>query len=103
MKVKVDKQTGAVALLDLRGKVLLRETAQGRLIAPATQPGVTGNSCALTFEAPGDEGVYGLGQHQQGVWNWTRQAGTSVRLAQSNMNVGVPVISSSKGYTLLWS
>ena len=61
MKVKVDKQTETVALLDLRGKMLLRETAQGRLIAPATQPGVMGNSCALTFEAPGDEGVYGLG------------------------------------------
>jgi alpha-D-xyloside xylohydrolase len=101
MKVTIDKQSGVVTFLDPTDRVLLREAAQGRAVAPATQRGITGNSCAQSFEAPPDEGVYGLGQHQQGAWNYAQKTG-SVRLAQSNMNVGVPVISSSKGYTLLW-
>jgi len=106
MKVKVDKKTGAVSFLDLKDKVLLSESAQGRKIVPATQAGITGNSCALSFELPPDEGIYGLGQHQQGIWNYraggASGTGVNVTLAQSNMEVGVPVITSSKGYTLLW-
>jgi alpha-D-xyloside xylohydrolase len=106
VKVRVDKQTGAVSFLDLADNIVLREAAQGRAIAPATQRGITGNSCAQSFELPPDEGIYGLGQHQQGAWNYrtggAQGSGTTVRLAQANMEVGVPVITSSKGYTLLW-
>ena len=76
--------------------------AQGRNIAPATQRGITGNSCALSFDLPTDEGIYGLGQHQQGAWNYTAGNGGNVRLAQANTDVGIPVITSSKGYMLLW-
>ena len=58
------------------------------------------------FELPPDEGIYGLGQHQQGWWNYRSAgregAGVKVRLAQANMEVGVPVLTSSKGYMLLW-
>lgn len=106
IKVSIDKQSGAVSFLDPAGNPLLREAAQGRKILPATQRGVTGNSCALSFELAPDEGLYGLGQHQQGAWNYRSSgpqgAGTIVRLAQANMEVGVPVITSSKGYVLLW-
>jgi alpha-D-xyloside xylohydrolase len=100
LKVKLDKQTGAVIFLDPADHVLLREAAQGRKIAPATQAGISGNSCTQSFETPPDEGIYGLGQHQRGAWNYA--AGGSVRLAQANMEVGVPVITSSHGYVLLW-
>jgi alpha-D-xyloside xylohydrolase len=103
MKVKIDKQTGAVSFLDLDDNVLLQESAQGRTIKPATTQGVTGNSCAQSFDLSKDEGIYGLGQHQRGDWNYNSGNNTkSVRLAQSNMEVGVPVITSSKGYVLLW-
>jgi alpha-D-xyloside xylohydrolase len=106
MKVRVDKQTGAVSFLDTSDHVLLQEAAKGRKIEPATQRGVTGTSCAQTFEVPASEGIYGLGQHQQGFFNYrsggAQGTGVSVRLAQSNMEVGVPVITSSKGYVLLW-
>jgi hypothetical protein len=56
VKLRVDKQTGAVALLDLADRPLLREAAQSRKIEPATQAGVTGTSCTLSFELPPDEG-----------------------------------------------
>ena len=101
MKVKIDKQTGAVSILDPADHMLLQESAQARRIAPATQRGIAGNSSAMTFDLSGGEGIYGLGQHQQGAWNYGVGSG-SVQLAQANMNVGVPVITSSKGYMLLW-
>jgi len=101
MKVRIDKQTGAVCFLDPAGQLLLREAAQGRKIEPATQAGVTGTSCAQSFELASDEGIYGLGQHQRGAWNYA-SGGGNIRLAQANTDVGVPVITSSKGYVLLW-
>lgn len=105
LKVSINKQTGAVTFLDPSGKVILEEAAGGRKIAPATQPGIQGDAVAQSFTLAPDEGIYGLGQHQQGVWNYRGAQGTNgvnVQLAQSNTNVGVPVITSSKGYMLLW-
>ena len=101
VKVRIDKQTGAVGFLDPAGHLLLREAAQGRRILPATQAGVTGTSCTQVFELVEDEGIYGLGQHQRGAWNYA-SGGGNVRLAQANTDVAVPVTTSSKGYVLLW-
>lgn len=104
-KIAIDKQSGSVTFLDLQDRVLLRETAGGRKISPATQQGITGTTCAQSFELPPDEGIYGLGQHQQGIWNYrgaTGANGVNVQLAQANTNVGIPVITSSKGYMVLW-
>ena len=101
VKVRIDKQTGAVSFLDTADHILLRETADGRKIAPATVAGASVTSCAQSFETASNEGIYGLGQHQRGVWNYNTGSG-SVRLAQANMDVGVPVMTSSKGYVLLW-
>ena len=106
MKVRVNKKSDVVSLLDLADHVLLQELTQGRKIEPATQRGVEGLACSQSFELSPDEGIYGLGQHQQGLWNYQNGrltgGGSSVRLAQSNMEVGVPVITSSRGYVLLW-
>ena len=102
LKVKIDKQTGAVTFLNLAEHVLLQESAQGRNIAPATAAGAAVTSAAQSFETGLDEGIYGLGQHQKGTWNYSGGKGGSVRLAQSNMDVGVAVATSSKGYMLLW-
>jgi len=100
VKVRIDKQTGAVGFLDAADHVLLREAAEGRQFQPGTIAGDSITSCAQSFDTAPDEGIYGLGQHQRGAWNYS--SGGSVRLAQANMEVGVPVITSSKGYMLLW-
>jgi alpha-D-xyloside xylohydrolase len=102
IKVRIDKQTGAVTFLDPVDHLLLQESAHGRKIVPAMQRGVIGNSCELSFDLPAEEGIYGLGQHQHGTWNYNSPSGGSVRLAQANTDVGVPVVTSSKGYLLLW-
>ena len=101
VRVRIEKQTGAVSFLDAAGRVLLREAAEGRKFQPATIAGASVTSCAQSFETASDEGIYGLGQHQRGAWNYN--SGGSVRLAQANTDVGIPVITSSKGYMLLWT
>jgi alpha-D-xyloside xylohydrolase len=91
-----------VSFLDADGHLLLREAAQGRQFAPATLAGTAVTSCAQSFETAADEGLYGLGQHQLGAWNYSSGSGGSVKLAQANTDVGIPVITSSKGYMVLW-
>jgi alpha-D-xyloside xylohydrolase len=100
LKVRIDRQTGAVGFLDRDGHVLLQETTDGRRMEPATVAGAAVTSCAESFELSPGEGIYGLGQHQRGVWNYL--TGGTVRLAQANTDVGIPVMTSSKGYVLLW-
>jgi alpha-D-xyloside xylohydrolase len=102
IKVKVDRQTGAVTFLNSTNQVLLQETAEGRQVEPATVAGAPVTSATQSFDLAPDEGIYGLGQHQEGTWNYLAPGKFKVLLAQSNTNVGVPVMTSSKGYVLLW-
>jgi len=91
-----------VSFLDAGNHVLLGEVADGRKIDPATVANTAVTSSAQTFETAAGEGIYGLGQHQHDVWNYSGGDGGSVRLAQANTDVGIPVMTSSKGYVVLW-
>ena len=46
------------------------------------------------------EGLYGLGQHQNGMFNYR---GGTVELGQNNTDVAIPLLVSSKGYGLMWN
>jgi len=52
------------------------------------------------FSPDFDEGFYGLGQHQNGLFNYR---GATVELAQNNTDVAIPLLVSSKGYGLMWN
>ncbi|WP_326785173.1 glycoside hydrolase family 31 protein [Streptomyces sp. NBC_00151] len=52
------------------------------------------------FAAYDGERLYGLGQHQHGLFD---QKGAVLDLIQRNAEVTVPVLTSSRGYTLLWN
>jgi alpha-D-xyloside xylohydrolase len=52
------------------------------------------------FSAYEGEKLYGLGQHQHGRFD---QKGTVLDLVQRNAEVTIPVLTSSRGYTLLWN
>ena len=99
LRARVDKKTGAVGFFDLSGKPILQEAENGREFSPATVTNFNGTSARQKFVLPPDERIYGLGQHQAGVWNYR---GTTVHLQQRNMEVGLPVLVSSKGYGVLW-
>ncbi|GAA2655736.1 glycoside hydrolase family 31 protein [Streptomyces vastus] len=52
------------------------------------------------FAAYEGEKLFGLGQHQHGMLD---QKGAVLDLVQRNAEVSIPVLTSSRGYTLLWN
>lgn len=52
------------------------------------------------FDPDPTEGIYGLGQHQSGLFNYR---GSTVELAQNNTDVAIPLLLSTKGYGILWN
>ena len=98
-KATVSRRDGAIAYSDLAGKRLVQEGP--RTMTPAQ---VNGED---TFRAEtfigmwgSTEALYGLGQHQAGVWNYR---GESVDISQDNTNISIPFLLSSNGYGLYWN
>ena len=52
------------------------------------------------FRPTSTEALYGLGQHQNGMFNYR---GATVELAQNNADVALPLLVSSKGYAVMWN
>lgn len=87
LKVTWDMEVGSLVFTDSKGNVLLKEKPQAY------------SDKSQTFILDDDEAVYGLGQHQHGVLN---QRGMNIFLQQVNMEIGIPVIHSVKGYAVFW-
>ena len=101
LKIAVDKASGAVAFSDTTGNLLLSEPAGGgKTMTPATVNGESSCQPEQTFVSPTDEYIYGLGQFQEGIWNWR---GMPQELRQLNTEISLPMIVSSYGYGLLWN
>jgi len=95
LQVNVSRSSGAVRFLDKMGKVLLAESANVRRFAPNGEFFTVEDS----FASPPGEFLYGLGQYQEGLWNWR---GVPRVLHQHNMTATLPVVVSGRGYGLLW-
>jgi alpha-D-xyloside xylohydrolase len=52
------------------------------------------------FGPDATEAIYGLGQHQSGMFNYR---GSTVELGQNNTDIAIPLLVSSKGYAILWN
>ena len=52
------------------------------------------------FGPDASEALYGLGQHQNGMFNYR---GATVELGQNNTDIAIPLLVSSKGYAILWN
>jgi alpha-D-xyloside xylohydrolase len=100
LKATVSQSTGDVVFTDLSGKVILKEvTNTGRLFSQQRVADETSRPVRQTFESPADEAFYGLGQHQEGAFNYR---GDQVNLLQQNSDVAVPFMISSRNYGILW-
>ncbi|HZL49712.1 MAG TPA: TIM-barrel domain-containing protein [Terracidiphilus sp.] len=101
LEVSIDRATGVVRFLSADGKTILSEPASGgRKLTPETIQGVSTFQVQQVFLSPADEALYGLGQHQEGIFNLRE---LPLRLQQANTNISVPVLLSTKGYGLLWN
>ena len=100
LKATVSIETGELIFKDKFGKTLLQETkGGGKTITSTTLDGKQSYIVKQSFTGETDEALYGLGQHQNGVFNYK---GTKVLLSQYNTEVAIPFLVSSKNYGILW-
>jgi alpha-D-xyloside xylohydrolase len=99
LAVTVTRKDGAITYRDLSGVQLVQEGS--RKLTPVKVNGEDTFRAESFINIYGSrEGLYGLGQHQAGVWNYR---GESVDISQDNSNISIPLLVSSKGYGIFWN
>ena len=99
VQARVDRQSGTVSFLDATGAAWLAETPGGRTFSPTLVKNLDARQAEQDFVLAPDEAIFGLGQQEDGPWNYR---GQTVHLLQSNKNIALPVLVSSRGYGILW-
>lgn len=101
LSVETDLKRGLLRFVGPDGKPLLQESDRvPRRYWPHQANGEHLYKVDQRFFPDALEGIYGLGQHQNGVLD---QRGTVIELAQANTNVAIPFFVSTMGYGLLWN
>ncbi len=99
VQVKISHKDGVITYNRPDGQNLLVEGP--KLMKPASMNGEQTYHAEDVIKIYGsEEALYGLGQHQAGVWNYR---GTSIDLSQENTEIAIPFFLSSKGYGLFWN
>jgi alpha-D-xyloside xylohydrolase len=101
LKVELSLKWGNVQFSTAGGENLLRErNSIPRTYEPAELNGEKTFHVEDRFAPDFSEGLYGLGQHQSGMFNYR---GATVELGQNNTDVAIPLLLSSKGYAVMWN
>jgi alpha-D-xyloside xylohydrolase len=101
ISVRISLATGHLTFQDAAGRTLLRENSiQPRRYLPEDVNGEKAYAVSDRFVPDLREGVYGLGQHQSGAFNYR---GSLVELGQANTDVAVPLLVSTNGYGIFWN
>jgi alpha-D-xyloside xylohydrolase len=99
LKVTVTRKDGAISYAEIHGESLVQESSRSMAAAKVNDED-TYRAESMVSIYGSHEGIYGLGQHQAGVWNYR---GESVDISQENSNISVPLMVSSKGYGIFWN
>ena len=99
VKVTVTRKDGAITYSEISGGPLVQEATR-KMSAEKVNGEDTYRAESFLSIYGSHEGLYGLGQHQGGVWNYR---GESVDISQDNSNISVPLMLSSKGYGIFWN
>ena len=101
LQVLISLDFGNLEFQNEKGQKLLQEFQdRPRTYLPVTRNGESMYKVEDRFYPAVQEALYGLGQHQNGVFNYR---GSVVELAQANTDVDVPLLVSTKGYGLFWN
>src|ERR1035438_6588795 len=101
LQVKIRLETGQVYYYNAKGDLLLFESdRRPREYISDVVNGEKLYHVSERFQPAPTEGFYGLGQHQNGVFNYR---GNVVEMAQANTDVAVPLLISTNGYGILWN
>jgi alpha-D-xyloside xylohydrolase len=88
LKAKVTTSSGLVSYTDASDAALVAESSKS-----------ASGKIQTAFTSTSDEGLFGLGQQPSSTSN---RKNSSLHLANSNGNIYIPVLVSSKGYGLFW-
>jgi alpha-D-xyloside xylohydrolase len=101
LEVVVNLERDTLSFRTATGESLLNEVAGvPRTYEPVELNGDHTFRATDRFSASITEAFYGLGQHQNGMFNYR---GATVELGQNNTDVAIPLLVSSKGYALMWN
>jgi len=101
LEVSFNLARGNISFRTMNGDALLREgDSVPRTYEPMQINGESTYRVTDRFSPTPTEALYGLGQHQNGMFNYR---GATVELGQNNTDVAIPLLLSSKGYALLWN
>ena len=101
IKVLISLAWGNLEFQDEQGHRLLQEFEDApRRYVKTTVNGEELYSVKDQFYPAVQEAIYGLGQHQNGMFNYR---GSSIELAQANTDISIPLMVSTKGYGLFWN
>jgi alpha-D-xyloside xylohydrolase len=99
LKISLSEVDGNLTVRTVDGKELLHERQNlPRTYRPSETPGLF--HIEDRFGPDATEGLYGLGQHQSGMFNYR---GSVVELGNNNTDIAIPLVVSSKGYAILWN
>lgn len=100
LSAHVVKATGVVQFTDLQGNPILSEKAiNGRQFTSTMHEGKPSWKLLQTFDSKPGEGYFGLGQHQDGIYNYK---GRQAYFFQNNTEIAIPFLLSSNNYGILW-
>ena len=92
---------GNLTFSTLDGKSFLREGGSvPRTYTPVTLNGQQTYHITDRFSPDQTEAIYGLGQHQSGLFNYR---GATVELGQNNTDIAIPMLVSTNGYGVMWN
>lgn len=101
LRVKLEKAGGNLVYSTVDKKELFRESSSvPRTYEPVELNGDPTFRVTDRFEPDNQEGLYGLGQHQNGMFNYR---GGTVLLGNQNTDIAIPFLVSSKGYGVMWN
>jgi alpha-D-xyloside xylohydrolase len=98
LSVRIAKADGKIEYRTPEGMILLKENGSASF-APVVYEGDSGYTVTQSFELTPGEGIYGLGQHQSGTFNYR---GKTIKLAQANTEAVTPFLISTLNYGILW-
>jgi alpha-D-xyloside xylohydrolase len=98
LNVSISKKDGCVRYYQKDNSTLLQETGKAD-IQPIEIKQEQAYTTKQNFSLTPDEGIYGLGQHQNGYLNYR---GKTVKLVQTNTEAVTPFLISTKGYGIFW-
>jgi alpha-D-xyloside xylohydrolase len=104
LNLEPGRDLGKVDFFTSDGKKLVGESGYGvsipRSFVPATLDGERTFHVVQRFILSPTEAIYGLGQHQNGMFNYR---GGTVELGQNNTDIAIPFLVSTNGYGILWN